>query len=552
MHKERIARRLEQLYLEIQSAQRPDYYDRLRAFQRLCTQTRELANLLTGLPVARFDISSHGLNLLHWNAIDWPEGDAGIAARWDALIQIVDAGLTSELSTYVASGNWRDACTQTLVQPVYHYLLHQLDDSSSIGESLHPRLAGDISFDTAFHSYNKVKILGEGGSGTVYQVTDESGENYALKCLNPHRVTMLKRKRFQNELFFCLRNPHRNIVKVLDFGTIALEGMNLPFYVMPYYPSTLRVLLRQGIAYSTALGLFSQMLDGVEAAHLQSIWHRDLKPENFLYDSNSGVLVVADFGIAHFAEEHLQTLIETKRNERLANFQYSAPEQRRPGQIVDQRADIYALGLILNEMFTGQVIQGTGYTTIGQVTPDYGYLDQIVESMLRQAPGDRPSSIDVIKQQLIMRGNEFVSQQKLSALRNSVVAVAEVDDPLVIDPPRVVGVDYRKGILYLQMNQRVSSDWTKIFYAMHIRHAPMDMRKQDFQFEGEQAHIRVAEGEAQKAIDIFKKYLEQAEGEYRKHVEGVLRDEREKERRRLDMQIQEEEARTKVLSSVNL
>jgi serine/threonine protein kinase len=77
------------------------------------------------------------------------------------------------------------------------------------------------------------------------------------------------------------------------------------------------------------------MLSGVESAHLRQIVHRDLKPENVLID-HDGVLVVADWGAAHFGAEDLYKAAETKNDERLANFIYAAPEQRIRGQAVRQ------------------------------------------------------------------------------------------------------------------------------------------------------------------------------------------------------------------------
>ena len=65
------------------------------------------------------------------------------------------------------------------------------------------------------------------------------------------------------------------------------------------------------------------------------------------------------------------------------DFQYAAPEQRRPDQSVDSRADIYALGLIINEMFTGHVIQGVDYERINSQDPDNGYLDYVVQLMVQ-------------------------------------------------------------------------------------------------------------------------------------------------------------------------
>jgi serine/threonine protein kinase len=112
-------------------------------------------------------------------------------------------------------------------------------------------------------------------------------------------------------------------------------------------------------------------------------------------------LAIADFGVARFAEEELYTLVETGKNTRLANFLYAAPEQRNREADVDQRADIYALGLILNEMFTREIPHGTGYKVIGSVAPQYAYLDDLVTQMLRQSPDDRPASIEVVKRELI-------------------------------------------------------------------------------------------------------------------------------------------------------
>jgi serine/threonine protein kinase len=138
----------------------------------------------------------------------------------------------------------------------------------------------------------------------------------------------------------------------------------------------------------------------MEAAHQNSVCHRDLKPENILFDEGTRTLVVADFGIAKFKEEELQTAVETSAHEKLANFQYSAPEQRARGRIVDQRADIYALGLILNEMFTGDVLQGVGFKRISSVAPQYSYLDSAIDAMVQQIPENRPGSIGEVRRML--------------------------------------------------------------------------------------------------------------------------------------------------------
>src|SRR3981081_1724934 len=112
-------------------------------------------------------------------------------------------------------------------------------------------------------------------------------------------------------------------------------------------------MMNVGVVPLEVLPLFVKILDGVEAAHLQGVIHRDLKPENILVDSKGAHPAIADFGIASFTEDLLVTSVETAPTQRLANFQYAAPEQRLGGRTVRDTADIYALGLILNEMFTG-------------------------------------------------------------------------------------------------------------------------------------------------------------------------------------------------------
>jgi serine/threonine protein kinase len=115
-----------------------------------------------------------------------------------------------------------------------------------------------------------------------------------------------------------------------------------------------------GLSSKQVLLLFSQVLDGVEAAYRSRVVHRDLKPENVLYETEANRVLMADFGIADFEEDELLTAVASKHADRLASIAYAVPEQRVRNQQADHRADIYALGLMLNEMFTGHVLQGAG------------------------------------------------------------------------------------------------------------------------------------------------------------------------------------------------
>ena len=96
------------------------------------------------------------------------------------------------------------------------------------------------SFETAFDAYKTLNVLGEGGSGRVFLATNSAGQKLALKLLFPEHSTSDKRKRFKNEIDFCGRQSHKNLVRVVDSGLATLNGRNTPFYVMPFFPTTLR------------------------------------------------------------------------------------------------------------------------------------------------------------------------------------------------------------------------------------------------------------------------------------------------------------------------
>jgi hypothetical protein len=272
----------------------------------------------------------------------------------------------------------------------YDFALRSASLMAKTGEPTTPKKEKLERFRSAFGEYAVGSIVGEGGTGRVFESAGEDGRKLAVKCLLPANLTSVRSKRFKDEIGFCMRNTHPNLITALDWGLVEVEGQEVPFYVMPLYSSTLRKLMQSGIEHVKILSLFTQVLDGIEAAHRDAVWHRDLKPENILYESDADRLVIADFGIAHFSEPLLRTLIETGSEERLANFKYAAPEQRTKKEVND-RADVYALGLILNEMFTGELIQGTRPKLIGSVARGYSYLDDIVDRMVRQSPDERPS-----------------------------------------------------------------------------------------------------------------------------------------------------------------
>jgi len=410
-------------------------------------------------------------------------------------------------------------------------------------------------FKTTFAVYVAKEIIGEGGSGRILRAFDEADNPWAIKLLNPQRLSKEGVKRFKNELTFCLNNKHPNVVSVVDHGIFVDDkkaGISCPFYIMHFYACSLRKLIYDGIPKNKVLPYFSNVLDGIEAAHLQRITHRDLKPENILFDEVKDTLLIADFGIAQFEVEELYTAVETKDSERLANFQYAAPEQRARGQRVDHRADIYALGLILNEMFTRQVPYGTGYKMIATVAPDFGYLDDLVSALLRQSPDERISSVEAIKEQLIARGNEFINQQKISESKKTVILDTEIDDPLILDPPRLINFDWDRGNLSLILSQPVNAKWIWALQNMGNYTSLWGKTPERLKFSQNVATIHAREDQVQEIINFFKSWLPRANQVYEQRIRRDMEEEKTRKRQELQRQIEEQEARQRVLKKVKI
>jgi hypothetical protein len=208
--------------------------------------------------------------------------------------------------------------------------------------------------------YETLERIGVGGMADVFRAHDRTlGHYVALKIM---RAAFAEEadfvERFHREAEAMSAIEHPNIVRVLDYGASA-EG---PYIVMELVRGgTLWDLMRargrvdQYVAALIAAGI----ADGLEAAHVRGVLHRDLKPDNVLLDAE-GRPKIADFGIARLAAA---TAI-TRTGELLGTPQYLAPEQM-SGDVVDERADVYALGVILYEMLTGA--RPTGGTTPSEI-----------------------------------------------------------------------------------------------------------------------------------------------------------------------------------------
>lgn len=377
-------------------------------------------------------------------------------------------------------------------------------------------------FETTTNTYTMVKSIGQGAVGTVFEVTDTKSDVYALKLISESVLSMEKVKRFYNEIKFLTSSRNTNLVPVLDDGFITRNDKKLPFYVMPKYHETLRSLINKGIPHDQVLGYFADLLGGIEFLHLKKSWHRDLKPENVLYDATNNRLLVADLGAAHFAEDQLHTLVETKPDSRLANFEYAAPEQRRKGRKTDSRADIYALGLILNEMFTGEVLQGKGHKTIGEVSPAYEFLDELVDQMVQQHPERRPASVSAVKVKIDGQDNENAVLPPHRAIQTPKTPESDLADPLIQKPPKIENVEYANNLLTFVLDKEVTTDWWINFKnpGFPIK-KPMNLRPSHFIWRENKLSIPCRENQVIPYTKFFDAFLPKVNSQYETRIKQL-------------------------------
>src|SRR5438309_641133 len=198
--------------------------------------------------------------------------------------------------------------------------------------------------------YEILQILGEGGMGAVYKAMDrELSRPVALKVIRPDLAgNQAILDRFKQELLLAREVTHKNVIRIYDLG--EAEGMK--FITMEYVEGKdLRTLIHEQtkLAPEEAVEIMQQVCRALEAAHSVGIIHRDLKPQNVMRDK-SGRILVMDFGLARTLEGDGMT----QTGALVGTMDYMSPEQAL-GKELDQRSDLFALGLIFYELLTGKM-----------------------------------------------------------------------------------------------------------------------------------------------------------------------------------------------------
>ncbi|GIW10964.1 MAG: hypothetical protein KatS3mg061_2021 [Dehalococcoidia bacterium] len=196
--------------------------------------------------------------------------------------------------------------------------------------------------------YQIVELIGRGGMATVYRgIQTALGRSVAIKVLPPLLAAdEAFVARFRREAMVVAGLAHPNILPVYDFG--AFNGY-LTIVMMYVQGGTLRARLGEPMAVGAAVRLVAQVADALAYAHERGIVHRDVKPANILL-ARADWALLADFGIAHLADQRTLTLTGAK----VGTPEYMSPEQA-AGEPVDARSDLYSLGVVLYELLSGRV-----------------------------------------------------------------------------------------------------------------------------------------------------------------------------------------------------
>jgi eukaryotic-like serine/threonine-protein kinase len=293
--------------------------------------------------------------------------------------------------------------------------------------------------------YRVMRKLGSGGMADVYLAEDEElGRRVAIKILNDrHANDEQFVERFRREAKNAAGLSHPNIVSIYDRG----EAEGTYYIAMEFLDgrSLKELLIARGpMPIEDAVAHTRQILHALRFAHKKGVVHRDIKPHNVMADPD-GRLKVTDFGIARAGASQM-----TEAGAIVGTAQYLSPEQAR-GAAVDQRSDLYSVGVVLYEMLTGEV-PFTGETPVeiamkhlsdaprppSTIRPDISPdLDMIVLRALAKNPDDRFQSAEEMDAELSrVAGGGSVTTETADAATAVLSGASLATAPTAISPPR--------------------------------------------------------------------------------------------------------------------
>jgi serine/threonine protein kinase len=249
----------------------------------------------------------------------------------------------------------------------------------------------------AFPQLEIIECIGQGGMGVVFKARQPKLDRFVALKLLPEKpgTDPAFEERFNREARVLARLSHPNIVAVHDFGQSG------PFFylLMEYVDGVnLRQAMRvERFTPAQALALVPKICDALQYAHEEGVLHRDIKPENLLLDQR-GRVKIADFGIAKLLGD-AKDITLTASGATIGTPHYMAPEQLERPHDVDQRADVYSLGVVFYEMLTGELPIGR-FAPPSEKAPMDPRVDQVVLRTLEKERERRFQSAGDVKTQV--------------------------------------------------------------------------------------------------------------------------------------------------------
>jgi TolB-like protein/tetratricopeptide (TPR) repeat protein/predicted Ser/Thr protein kinase len=281
-----------------------------------------------------------------------------------------------------------------------------------------------------------IEELGKGGMGKVYKAIDKKlNEEVALKVIKPEIASDKKTlERFNNELKLARKIAHKNVGRMYEL----MEEKGTHFITMEYVPGQdLRGLIRQTgqLTVGTAVSIAKQVCEGLTEAHRLGVIHRDLKPQNIMIDKEGNSRIM-DFGIARSLKEKGITG---------AGVMVGTPEYMSPEQVeskeVDQRSDIYSLGVILYEMVTGRV-PFEGETPLGIAMKHKSEIPKDPREVNAQILKDLRKCMEKDKEKRYQNTEELLSKlEKMKSVTTETITVPEWKNSIAVLPFKNMSAD---------------------------------------------------------------------------------------------------------------
>jgi serine/threonine-protein kinase len=297
--------------------------------------------------------------------------------------------------------------------------------------------------------------IGQGGNGLVY-IGRINGIEIAIKFLihyNSNKYLRFKAEYFNINL---IKDRIKNSVNNIHYGELKINENIFPYIIMKKYSKSLREYRNKlnNIEWNNIKALFEFLIDTLNCIHKENIIHRDIKPENILIDEN-GEYVLADFGIAHFTKEDFPIKNKTKKSDRLANFEFSAPEQINSKVQCTPATDIYSMAQVIYWFAFGQVHKGTGIRYFEEIFEgtEAIIMSKIIHKCLQNNPMDRYQTVEDIQNEYSDLYSELNTENDDDPFKD----MYEFHDILNSSNP-----DFYRGVSYIDNIEEIKMFFNKL------------------------------------------------------------------------------------------